>query len=841
MGIVLKHTLKNIFKRPFRTILVMFCITVCTVSALLTFDMTGALESLISNVFGDMIGTMDILVETQGCDPDCVNNISDFPENNTIALYYLDNSFVHDIEGEYTYMHQDTLSIVAFDMDKAYEMRAVPFDTKLNLNEAILSKDFADKYKYKAGDTIILHDIDKNECEFTVSEVYDYEEKGILATNSALISMDSLSNLCNGELKVSELAIDLKDDSKSADAKDMLLDAYPSYTVMSLSEDLGIQEMTSQLTKLFFILFALCIMMIIFVSISISERIVCERMAVIGTLRSLGLSTKLTTVILLVENAFYGLIGSAVGCLIYNVIRTAVFSTFIKFNNENITYNFDPVNPLIFLAVILGAIVIECLCPIKEIIRAMNLPIRDIIFSNKDTEYKINRISTIVGLVCLTASIVLLFVPSNYIVAIINAVLFTIALATLFPYALTFCGKLLSRLGEHLNKPIFMLASTECYTKKSTVGAATLITTASALAIVVFTFSSSINALLDTDMFTSQIMVSTVEVEREYLSFIEHLDSVNDVEYIYGFTDKINLCEYLDKKHTDCSDMSVKDKKKYDAKYSRNISLVGIDDDGYKYFSALQDIPSLARDEVAVGEVLANKLGLKVGDQITFTILEDSYYPYTATYTIKSINNVNNFDSSGDTIILNQDLLIDIYGDTPTIVLVDCDDPVNVDKLIETYGTDYINQSQTSEEYSANVKSSNASLLAIIYLIVIFGVGLTFIGSVSNLLIGFDGRRRELAVLCSTAMPRKKASRLLLLESIISTGIALICALPFSLLMIKPVYTALAAISLNLDIKATAGTYLGFALILWLIFTLTSFFPRRALRKMKLAEQLKYE
>lgn len=80
-----------------------------------------------------------------------------------------------------------------------------------------------------------------------------------------------------------------------------------------------------------------------------------------------------------------------------------------------------------------------------------------------------------------------------------------------------------------------------------------------------------------------------------------------------------------------------------------------------------------------------------------------------------------------------------------------------------------------------------------------------------------------------------------ILESLISSGIALLAAVPMGLLMIRPISLALTAITANVEVTTGLVEYILLVVVLWLIFILTSVFPIRAAKKMKLSEQLKYE
>ena len=51
MNIILKTSLKNIFGKPLRTMMVVFAIFVCSVSAMLSFDMVSSIKSILVNIF----------------------------------------------------------------------------------------------------------------------------------------------------------------------------------------------------------------------------------------------------------------------------------------------------------------------------------------------------------------------------------------------------------------------------------------------------------------------------------------------------------------------------------------------------------------------------------------------------------------------------------------------------------------------------------------------------------------------------------------------------------------------------------------------------------------------
>ena len=148
---------------------------------------------------------------------------------------------------------------------------------------------------------------------------------------------------------------------------------------------------------------------------------------------------------------------------------------------------------------------------------------------------------------------------------------------------------------------------------------------------------------------------------------------------------------------------------------------------------------------------------------------------------------------------------------------------------------------ETIEEYNQGWKEKEKGARGMMYAIIVFGVGLTVIGMISNQLIGFEGRRRECAVLSSTSMTREKISRLFLLESMLASGIALLVALPTAFLAFVPFKRIMESLAAEITIVYDIKMYVIFLGTLWVIFTLIALFPIRALKRMNLAEQLKYE
>jgi len=823
MGIILKHTLKNIFKKPLRTLLVVFCVMVCSLAALLTFDMSGALENIVRSYGGTMFGTTDIIIEGKNLSLDILD-IPEMPEATVLPLCIGTSDFYKRVEGEYSYIHMVSLGVYCMNTDIAKEMDMISYDADLKEDEIILSIDFAEEFDYHVGDEIIIHDVFDEPVTFTVVQIVDYNDKGIMANNSGVIGESALPRIYKDvEPNIIVIVIDIKDNSKVREITNILKEANPLLSIEAVYDNEQMDEVIGQITSLFVILFVVCMLMVIFVTISVSERIVCERMSVVGTLRSLGISSGMTTGCLLLENILYGLFGSILGCNIYKLIRVSVLGSFINPDIKN-QVNFGDTSIGLIIAIIVFAIIIECLCPIKEIIKAVKTPIRDIIFSNKDTEYVQKKSSIVIGIIFGVIGVVCLLSTLSLGTAMLAIISLLVMLGLLFPVILRFFAGLLYKLFEKMNKPVAMLAATMVKTKKNTIGSAVLMITATSLAIVIFSVSESLGDILEKEVYASDIILdmSSYSDDSNY-SYIENLDGVEDLYYMYAISDKINIADQT----------------------FEMLNVLSITDGYYDYITGIEGLPeSLSDNEVYIDSVLAQKLNVNVGEEVEIIFEYEGYLPLKKTFVIAGFMDAYNFDSSRTDIFVNAKVFEEVMGKYYINILVNVSDDADVDyikEMILKYSAGYVNHVYTNEEYIEMLKTESAGLIGVINLVIYIGVGLSFIGSVSNLLIGFEGRKRECAVLYSTAMDRKKIGRMLYLESFITSGITLLIAFPMGLLMTYPISAALNVIGAGIQITIMPTQYISFVLVLWVVFTLTAIFPNRVLKKMKIAEQLKYE
>ena len=481
MNIVLKNSLKNIFGKPLRTLLVVFAIFVCSFCALLCFDLSESITGILTLFYGS-VSRADFIVSSSGSD---VSTLPEgFPEADTMTIVGDSEMLYKKIDGEYCYVTTDTLRIMGLDVDEAVDMKFLaPIDLKDD--EVFINKAFSDDYGYKVGDKITIHDRADEELEFTIGGILPDDTKNPLITGyTAIMNLNSSKKVSCGRMSADMLLIDLHDNTLLEEAKDMIEDRYPAAVITELYLSESDMALVNEMKSVFYLLFAIAFLLVIFVTASICNRIVSERMSYIGTLRSLGMSTSRTGRILLLENVLYALLGSIPATLLYALVRNPLLSfMFNGTDSEGHAVQFDiPAFPVgLVIGVILGAVLIECLIPLRAILKALKTSIRDIIFDNRDTAYRFSRATLVIGIICLVTAVVTFFFRTNMILAILCMLTSVAALAALFPWILKFITALIKKISDKLDRPSMALASVEAISRKSTVGSGVLCATAAAI------------------------------------------------------------------------------------------------------------------------------------------------------------------------------------------------------------------------------------------------------------------------------------------------------------------------------------------------------------------------
>ena len=174
-------------------------------------------------------------------------------------------------------------------------------------------------------------------------------------------------------------------------------------------------------------------------------------------------------------------------------------------------------------------------------------------------------------------------------------------------------------------------------------------------------------------------------------------------------------------------------------------------DGGFNMFHQFEEVPVIADGTVAVENSWASKNGIHEGDVITITFNADSVFPIVREFTVAGTFKNLGMSHAETSMIFSITDFVDIYHDNPGYLLIRCDDPDQTAALIKRYAVGLYDDVQTQTELNEMSQKANKSSVLIFTVIIGVALGMTAIGMSSNQLIGFEGRKKECAVLLSTA------------------------------------------------------------------------------------------
>ena len=820
MNLIVKNTFKNILGKPLRSILVLFSIFVCSIAAMFCFDLSATEKGLVQGLFRSVIGDTDI--SCGGVGVDLANLPEDFPEYDVVSVRQFSDYLYEPIPGEYYISRAKDATISGVDLAAAARMGLIGEFT-LNDNEAIITDEFAMNYGVDVGDTFSVHDVRDGLVDLVVAQIVPAKSMNLLlGGNSAVVNENTVEILSCGNPTPRLYMFSINDSSRISDAEEMLKYTFPNASIQNFANNETIDRMLDQIMGVLFLVFAIAFLLVIFITASICERIVSERMSYIGTLRSLGLSAAATARILLLENVFYAILGSIPAVILYALLRDPMYGVVLSTAS---TLGFDSdisypkLSVFLMIGVVLGAILIECIIPLKAQIKALHVSIRDIIFDNRDTAYRFSRFGTAVGCVMLVSAVITFFFRSNMYVAVACLVSAVLALSFLFPRLLVLLTNILKNAASKADQEKWALAAAEAGTRKSAVGSSVLCVTSTAMCVIVFTIATSFMSSLANVAYNCDVIANTVK-KVDYYSYVNFLDGVTDTEFVYRQNDTARVLGNTEV-----------------------VYFYGVPEDGFRMYSGFTGIPEHLEDgTVCVDSTWADSLGLSVGDSVTVTYDPDGVIPIEKTYTVAALVKAVQSSDGGTVMLLSLNDFRDIFHDKPGFLLINSEDPSATAEALKTYGVETFGEIMTLDQLVDQQKKSNASNMRIMITVIIVAVAMSCIGIISNQLIGFEGRKKECAVMLSTSMSKKTLTGILFREMIITSLISTITGTAVGCILLFVIQSAFASSpSLSMTLNFNPLMILGLFVVMSAVFALTVLFPINSLRKMKIAEQIKYE
>ena len=841
MGVIFKHTIKNMFSKPFRTLMLILCILVCSFAGMMAFDMSNSIKNIFRSAFCTMAGNANVsVISKYGLEE---SDFEGLPEHDKTFITSTTSKLFLRNDSMYAYFNEKDLTVIAADIDEINTMELLATEVDLKEGEIAIPRALADELNLSTGDTFTIFDRDGASVDYKIKSILPY--RGLLAEEYPVVmSLDSFKKLHgDSDITFFQAMVRVHDENQTREFCDKIETTVRGVEVEDFFNGDLINQQIGQISGVFIILFFVCLLLVIFVTISLSERIMVERMGTVGTLRSLGVSPNSTALIVLFENALYGLIGGVLGTLLYSGTRDFIFNNVFTLNSGSdveLKMDLGSVSKVTLVCVILGAILVECLCPIKELVKATRTAIRDLIFDNKDTDFKYTKKALVASIILLVLGVtgsVLVFtdVIQNGALMLLMPLALVISLFLGYPFILKGISILFEKLFNKLNRPVAAFSCVQARTKKATVGISRLFVMTVSMGLALFILCSSYSACVNTRPADCDVIVNGLSESSTMYEYFNDLEGVSDVEFLYRDWEvrfvigTENIDEF----------MNTKDSKRMKELYHSAV-FIGIDGKTEMY-KEVKDLPeTIADDEIYMSKKAAANLGYKEGDEMDILMAADAFIPIRKTLKIRYCDTYQ-VNLGSDVFVVNTNNYKEVLFDHPTEALIRTSNPDMTVQQIKNYSSSMISECQTMDDYMDYVREQNAGMTTILYMLLVMGVLLTFIGVISNQIIGFSGRRRECAVLVSTAMSKSKLKKAFFSENAISCISAMLIAVPLAVFITVLFLRAMATLSLGFEMYIDPVATPVFIAGLFVIFLLTVLLPIKHIRKMKISEQLKYE
>lgn len=820
VSILARLTKRNILGKPMRSFAIIFALAASAFALLLCVGGRDAPEQQLRKTLLEIYGGSEIYA----VDLNRSLNIDDskLPEGSKQITFTSWQANAATPNGDYA------VKTVWFDTEKSVDFRIT--ESRLDPGSGvIISKSFAEKAGLKEGDTLKLtrtltpaegEEEEAPEVSELQLPVREISTDKYLRRNSMTVFMSEENVQKLGDKGTTgriNAYINIPD---SLDANRVTLDlqaAYPDFVFSSIMTDQMLEDINNQ-TMVFVLIFAVILMMTLFLTFSMSKHIANERLSTIGTLRSLGGSIPRTSLVLLTESAVYGLIGGILGAGLFAFAgRFAIETLFGTIPEE------WSVELYMYPLAAAFAVVIQIICQAGALVRAVKTPVRDIIFSSRDTAYHLSYKKVIAGAVLLAGGAVLGMLADTVELSIAAIALICIGAVAVLPLLLKGISRMLVKLFALLRMPCAKLAASECSHKKSSVASTQLTFVSLAITIAVFITAMSISQLYTPDIYQMDAEID-VQIKTEKADELMKTKGITDYQYLMQSWDNVEIGG--GKKTMVCF-----------AAY-----------DDFRLYTGIQGLDGEpAENEVYVGEGFARHLGVKPGDTLNITnrdmmtIEEDGSESYEE-YTFKVKGLCDTLYHYSSCFVVNKEWFVRSFGDYISYIYINVDKPEDIETVRAEVQKRYRDaEVETREEIVAGLEEGNASIMTVLYGMIVIGCVLAVLGAVSNTIIGFEQSRRKYAVLHSVAASKKKLSKLILLETLISSLTAGAAALLTGTLLTSLIETALSGLDIGVEIIFDIPLVLAFIAALIAALLLAAVKPILSLRKMNTALELKYE
>lgn len=807
MSIILKHILRNIRKNYFSGLLIVISLVLSTAVIYLNLNINRDMLSISQQMFSGFFGGYDICVSADDGGKLRADD-SAFADGDALAVCY-DSGVCPDLEQAAAVCFMTDWELAAQrGIVTATEGTAPHGTTRVG----ITAKKAA-YYNLRVGDRITVSYAD-GDREYEISTIYD--SIGMFVRESR----DCIELLCQPDsaVEADNIYLDIKGDV--FEIHDEMQEAHPAWNIQVLNGAWDADNQVKSIRQILYMMLALAMIMSYYVINSVTNLMLAGRLPVIGTFRSIGASNGKMNLLLLAENAIYGLVGGAVGILVGELLRYLLAVLYYNAKGAQHMLDWRYVFSSIGFAVLLQTGV-----TLITVLRAGNHSIRESIFRTTAAAAEIPTHTGLVGAVFLLSGAVLHLTNHtyNFYHNLVALALVIVGSALLLPFLLKYISRLFAKAAMRLKHGPLYLAFRNLAASRINISSVTLTTMVIALAMVVLLCTSSVSSYFEAyrNNYPYDIFVKGLTLTGEEYDFLTDLETVDHT-----------ITEYWDYGDTELNGTATHVCFVECGGYSNGITLPE---------GAEENLPD---GHAILDELFASRHGIHIGDRVQFT------EPYTGRCFYEVIDNFCDsgvFNSARSSVLLTQhDYKIHVEQ-SPALIGIYLNDYEDLDDVLSElpttiFGRTGENVSVYSKEASIAKELENTQdALSIFSVVPVLAAVLAVLGLVNNQIIAYNRKRREYAVLYSVAMSRQQLGHMVFeeLALVFLTGTVFGTLLSLWLMCIVRdiIFGLIAYVAIRFDILKILVVLLGAFAIL----CISALIPRTMVTKMNVIEEIKYD
>lgn len=817
MNILNKYLFKTIREKFFRQSLMLVAIIISTALLIVSLSVVDLLTEIYMDQAVEEYGDYNIkITESNGkvWDADEIEELDDIQKLTVLesAGYVVD----------YTDKEFMALGVDYEELEKYTSMKAVESDiSDFDGESVIISEKVSDSLDVKLNDSIKLF-IDGKENTYKIVGIY--ENKGlfqydgeqtfsVIVPKENLVSYDENANNCTtvygcvDEEEVTDWA-----NQFNADNSLICTQNYDKEIIKSQFE--WIQ------TPMIFMLIISLIMSTFIISCTF-KIIITERLPIFGTFFSQGATYGQIYALLLKEGTVYGCAGGLLGCIAGNYL-TQFVSNYSVYGLSFSSYQNYKVTPVYFLIAFLFAVVFSAVTVLIPVRSIKKLQLKEVILNMISTIKADNKVMLIAGGICMVVTVIMaLLEPKvSYTLSIPCVCIFLVGAIILLSYIVKALCKPISRLFRG-KSVVGMISFNNIATASIIKNNITLI----AVCMMSITIISSLSASI-TDVINGSYRLMNFNICAN-INIAKSDDLGEKIEEEFSDSDVYtvgSIVSYL-------NDDSLKPINMY---YVDTDNYAGFDtymefEDKDKQLEELRDVDN----GIIISKRMAKTYSIETGDTITLNVSDKDYEML-----VTSIVDCKMY-ASGNYNIISKETAKDMFDyDSPTQYYIKTDLTKNqVKEKLKGYGAEIIDKADLIKDSEEEMKQF-IDILSIFSYIMMIMAGF---GIVSNIMISFIQRKKEMAVMTSLGMYSTKKISVLLLESFFMTVLGVLLGIAIgglSLYLIGDVFEFL-MLDLNLGFEMKTLTVVSAAAIV--VVMLTSVPVIRKFLKLDIVKELKYE